>query len=293
MAATVGTVLLMVATAAFLRAGMQKKYLTTGWLWYLITLVPVIGIVQVGDQAHADRYTYVPFIGIFIMISWGVTTIADRLHNSKKFFVKIAAAALFLAMIGTTWKQVGYWKNGVTLFSHAVAVTKRNYVAYDKIGFLMDQSGCTDEAMANYRRALAINPNDGEAHNNLGILLARFGRSDEAMAHFQMVLQLNPNDGEAHNNLGLLLVKLGRIDEAIAHYRKSLEVNPDKIGTLPNLAFALVQKGQLTDAIPLLQRALALAKSDGDEAQAKTMTEILEKLFEASHSSPRAMEKLY
>jgi Flp pilus assembly protein TadD len=113
------------------------------------------------------------------------------------------------------------------------------------------------------------------------------------MAHFQMVLQLNPNDGEAHNNLGLLLVKLGRIDEAIAHYRKSLEVNPDKIGTLPNLAFALVQKGQLTDAIPLLQRALALAKSDGDEAQAKTMTEILEKLFEASHSSPRAMEKLY
>jgi tetratricopeptide (TPR) repeat protein len=243
--------LLVAITAAVVQTGRQKKYLATGWLWYIVTLVPVIGIVQVGSQAHADRYTYIPFIGIFIMISWGLKTIADRLQNSKKLLVKIAAVVVFLAMTGKTWEQVGYWKSDFTLFSHAIAVTKKNYIAY----------------------------------NNLGFLFERTGRANEAMAQYQKALDINPTYGDAHYNLGNILLHTGRTDEAIAHYRKALEINPNKISALNNLAGAFVQKKQLTDAMPLIQRALALAKSAGDESQAREIAVNLEMLNQENRSS--------
>jgi tetratricopeptide (TPR) repeat protein len=313
--------LLIAVTVAALMSGKQKKFLTTGWLWYLITLVPVIGIVQVGNQAHADRYTYVPLIGIFIMISWGLKTIVDRLQNSKKLFVKIAAAALFPAMMGLTWEQVGYWKSDFTLFSHAITVTKRNYVAHNNFGLYLYKTGRTGEAIAHYQKALEIKPNYAEAHNNLGVplenigrtdeaiahyqkaleikphyaeahynlgnLLSNIGRTDEAIAHYQKALEINPNCYEVHYNLGNLLVNIGRTDEAIAHYRNALEINPDKINTLQNLADALVRKGQLTDATPILIRALALAKSAGDASLASEIAGNLEMLYRACQGKPR------
>ena len=237
--------LLIAITAAVVRiGGRRKKYLVMGWFWFLLTLAPVIGIVQIGNQAHADRYTYIPFIGIFIIVSWGLKTIVDRLENNKKLIVKIVVVAVILAMIGITREQVGYWKNGFTLFSHAIAVTKNNYVAY----------------------------------NNLGAFLFRTGQMSDAMAYYQKALSINPAYGDAHYNLAIILRHLGRIDEAIAHYRKALEINPNRLETINNLAVAYLLNNQVTDAIPLLQKALSLAKAAGDEVKIRELTENLEAL---------------
>ncbi|MGA2508567.1 MAG: tetratricopeptide repeat protein [Chitinispirillaceae bacterium] len=256
--AMAGTLLLIAVTVAALMSGKQKKFLTTGWLWYLITLVPVIGIVQVGNQAHADRYTYVPLIGIFIMISWGLKTIVDRLQNSKKLFVKIAAAALFPAMMGLTWEQVGYWKSDFTLFSHAITVTKRNYVAHNNFGLYLYKTGRTGEAIAHYQKALEIKPNYAEAHNNLGVPLENIGRTDEAIAHYQKALEIKPNYAEAHYNLGNLLSNIGRTDEAIAHYQKALEINPDYAKVHNNLGNLLSNIGRTDEAIAHYRKALEI-----------------------------------
>ncbi|MGB7570046.1 MAG: tetratricopeptide repeat protein [Chitinivibrionales bacterium] len=243
---TVACALLLIAiTAAVVRIGSRrKKYLVMGWFWFLLTLAPVIGIMQIGSQAHADRYTYIPFIGIFIIISWGLETIVDRLETNKKLIAKIVVVALILAMIGITREQVGYWKNGFTLFSHAIAVTKNNYVAY----------------------------------NNLGTFLNRTGQTSDAMAYYQKALSINPAYGDAHYNLAIILRHLGRMDEAIAHYRKALEINPNRLETINNLAVAYLLNNQVTDAMPLLQKALSLAKTAGDEAKIRELTESLEAL---------------
>jgi protein O-mannosyl-transferase len=283
--AAAGTLLLVIITAAVVRAGRRKKYLVTGWLWYIVTLVPVIGIVQVGDQAHADRYTYLPFIGIFIVLSWGLKTIADRLHKSKMLPVKIASVVVLLAMAGKTAEQVGYWKNDFTLFSHAVAVAKKSYMAYNNLGLTLYNTGRKDEALAHYRKALEIKPDFAEAHFNLGVLLADRGRMDEALAHYRKALEIKPGLAEARINLGILLEKTGRTDEAIAHFRKVLEVNPGSIRALNYCAVALVQKGQPADAVLLLQRALALATAAGDEPHARGIAGNLELLDQAIRSS--------
>ena len=237
--------LLVAITAAVVRiGGKRKKYLVMGWFWFLLTLVPVIGIVQIGNQAHADRYTYIPFIGLFIMASWGLKTIFDRLENNNKLIIKIVVVAVILAMIGITRQQVGYWKNDFTLFSHAIAVTKNNYVAY----------------------------------NNLGTFFNRTGQTNDAKAYYQKAIDINPAYGDAHYNLALILRHLGRMDEAIAHYRKALEINPNRLETINNLAVAYILNNQATDAIPLLQKALSLAKAAGDEAKIRELTENLEAL---------------
>ncbi|MGA2508561.1 MAG: tetratricopeptide repeat protein [Chitinispirillaceae bacterium] len=273
--------LLVTITAAVVWTGGRKKILITGWFWYIVTLLPVIGIVQAGEQAHADRYTYLPFIGIFIMLSWGLKTMANRLHNGKELPVKIAAAVVLLAMTGKTMEQVGYWKSDFTLFSHATAVIKRNHVAYNNLGLTLYKSGRTDEALAQYRKALEIKPDFAEARFNLGFLLANSGRTDEATAQYRKALEIKPGFAEARINLGVLLEDNGRADEAIAQYRKVLEFNPGSIGALTNLARAFVRKGRLTDAVPLLQRALASAKSAGDERRAEEIAGNLEMLCRA------------
>jgi Flp pilus assembly protein TadD len=224
------------------------------------------------------------------MLSWGLKTIVNRLHNGKDLLVKIAAAVVLLAMTGKTVEQVGYWASDVTLFSHAIAVIKRNHVAYNNLGLTLYKSGRTGEALAHYRKALEIKPDFAEAHFNLGVLLANSGRMDEAIAHYRKALEIKPGFAEARINLGILLEDNGRADEAIAHYRKVLEFNPRSIGALTNLARAFVRKGRLTDAVPLLQRALASAMSAGDERRAKEIAGNLEMLYQAirlSHEKPQ------
>ena len=240
--------LLVVVTVAVLWKGRQSKFLITDWFWFIIALIPVIGIVQVGGQAHADRYTYLPFIGIFIIFIWGFNEISEKILIRNKMVMKIVIAILFLVLSVKTWVQVGNWKNSLTLFYHAIDVTKGNDLAY----------------------------------MNLGLTTESMGRPLEAIDYYQKAIDIDPNYGDAHYNLATTLMHLGRTDEAIAHFKKALDIDPNKIITLDNLAAAYFQKNQVSNAIPLVQKALALAKSTGDETKVKELSGNLELLTRQS-----------
>ena len=145
--------LLIMVSFSVLWIGRRNKYLTVGWLWYIVTLIPVIGIMQVGGQGHADRYTYIPFIGIFIMVAWGLSFVADKLQSRKRILMQIALLFILIAMSFKTWEQVGYWKNGITLYRHAINATKKNDLAYNNLGFLLSLTGQTSEALDMFQKS--------------------------------------------------------------------------------------------------------------------------------------------
>ncbi len=179
--------------------------------------------------------------------------------------------------LGNLLLQTGRTDEAVVHFRKALEINPGYAEAHNNLGNILLQTGRTDEAVVHFRKALEINPNLAEAHNNLGNILLQTGRMDEAIVHFRKALEINPNLAEAHDNLGLALFQTGQTDEAISHYRKALEINPDNIALLNNFAAAFLQKGQRTDAIQLLQRALTLAKSSGNETQAKALAGNLER----------------
>jgi protein O-mannosyl-transferase len=187
--------------------------------------------------------------------------------------------------LGLLLANMGRPDDALAHYQKALEINPNSAEAYYNLGLLLSNIGRPNEAMAHFQKALEINPNLAEAHNIVGILLAKMGQFDEAKAHLLKALELSPNSAEAHYNLGLLLAKMGRSDEAIIHYRKALEINPDAVDAIQNLAFALVQKRQLTNASSVLQKALASAKSAGDEARAKTIAQTLTKLHEIIDSS--------
>lgn len=262
---TIGCFLLIIAiTAVVIGAGRKKKYLITGWLWYIVSLVPVIGIVQVGSQAHADRYTYIPLIGIFIMVAWSLYDIAVKMTRPKKVLVNVVLSLIIIVMAIKTREQIGYWKNGITLFTHCFDVTKGNVNenAYYNYGNILMDAGRSDDAMSCYRKALEINPNHAKSHINYGLLLSNLGRTDEAIVHYRKALE-HGSDIEAHNNLGNLLAQTGRTDEATVHFRKALELNPNYGDAHYNFGFMLANMGQTDEAMGHFQRALEINSSDG------------------------------
>jgi protein O-mannosyl-transferase len=187
--------------------------------------------------------------------------------------------------LGVLLKGMGQLDEALAHYLKASGTDPRFADVQFNLGSLLEDMGRTDEALAHYLKALELDPRRAETHYNLGLLLAKLGRSAEALAHYQKALALDPNQVDAHNNLGILLASLGRTDEAIAHFRRELEKGPRAVRVLKNLAVALAQRGQLTDATSVLQNALALARSAGDEAQTKTITQILERLPEIAHSA--------
>ena len=243
----VGAALLLVAiSVVVLRCARRLPYLSVGWFWYLGTLVPVIGIVQVGLQAMADRYTYVPLIGIFIIIAWGVPDLLRSRGLSQSGYVAVPAAIIIIgALTAATWKQVGYWRDSVTLFKHALACTKDNYVAHSNLAAaLVRRPGELDKAIAHCHAALRIQPDSAEAHFNLGNALSRQGKPNDAIAQYREALRANPGDPEVHNNLGAALTAQGRTEEAIIHYKKALRIRPDCAETHNNLGNALSMQGK-------------------------------------------------
>ena len=234
-----------ISVAAYgLRA--RAPYVLMGWLWYLGTLVPVIGLVQVGGQAMADRYTYVPLIGIFVAFSWAI---------SGYVFVAASAGALVAALF-VTQRQVAAWSTSATLFTHALAVTSDNWLAHNDLGLVLFEAGKTDEAIAHYTEALWIAPNYVEAHNNLGNALEKLGKRDEAIAQFRQALSLRPGYARVHNNIGVALWGQGKTNEAIAEYGRALEIDPGYAKAEENLALALAGEGRLAEAIDHYERAL-------------------------------------
>ena len=187
----------------------RRPWLIVGWVWYIVTLVPVIGLVQVGSQAMADRYTYVPLIGIFIMIAWGIPELLSGWRN-RKIGLSTMAVACLLVLMATTWFQVRYWANSVTLFERALAVTENNYVLHSNLGVTLFSKGRVDEAIGHFHNAMRINPRFAEVHNNLGIILIRKGKLEEAVAHFREALRIKPGYVDVQNNLEKALVLQGK-----------------------------------------------------------------------------------
>jgi len=250
-------VVLASISAGVLACRRRYPYLLVGWLWYAGMLVPVIGLVQVGAAAMADRFTYLPQIGLDVALAWGAADLC-RSWPSRRWVCGIASASVFAALMGCAWRQTSFWRDSETLWTHALACTSRNNVAHNNLGLALAGRDRLDEAMAHYREALEIKPSHVEALTNLGVAFARLGRFGEAMAQYRQALEIKPDAAETHYDLGVALARLGRFDEAMAHYRKALEIKPDHFEALNNLGVALARLGRLGEAIAQYRQALEI-----------------------------------
>jgi tetratricopeptide (TPR) repeat protein len=239
---------LAVLTLLALREARRHPYLLVGWLWYLGTLLPVIGLVQVGQQAMADRYTYVPFIGLFIVVVWGMTDLAARWRASR-FLLPVGAGAVLSALMICTWMQVSYWRDSISLYEHTLKVTRRNPLIHGNLGVVLAAQGKLDQAVAHYAEALRLKPDYAGVHNDLGLALAAQGKLEQAMAHYAEALRLKPDYAEAHNNLGQALAAQGKWDQAVAHYAEALRLRPDYAEAHNSLGLALAAQGKLDQAV--------------------------------------------
>jgi len=226
-----------VSAAVFLR-GRQSPFLAVGWLWFLGTLVPVIGLVKVGMQATADRYTYIPYIGLFIMVAWYAPELLQRTRCPRPV-LWLAATVPILAFSICSWIQVGSWSDSQTLTEHALSVTSDNFMAHSALGDNLDDRGHPDEAITHYREALRINPSYEIAHNSLGIVLVKQGKLSEAASHFSTALQLNPGYAAASMNMGVCLASQGKFEEAVNFYHTAQRINPENPDIAYNLGLAL------------------------------------------------------
>ncbi|MGD8878159.1 MAG: tetratricopeptide repeat protein [Syntrophobacterales bacterium] len=258
---------LLLAGISFLviRAWRKLPYLCIGWLWYLGTLIPAIGLVQAGQwPAMADRFTYVPAIGLFVMLAWLIPHVLTKWRYRKTGLV-LAAGALLAVLLLLTRAQLNRWSNTITLFEHTLKVTENNYLAHNNLGNALARQGKLKQAKDNYVKALRINPTFPRAHNNLANVLARQGKSQEAIAHYTKALEIKPNFPKAHNNLGNVLARQGKNQEAIVHYTKALQIKPDFAGAHNNLGNILQGQGKIDEAVFHFSRALEL-KPDFAEA---------------------------
>jgi tetratricopeptide (TPR) repeat protein len=249
-----GVAILAVSILAVRWSG-RRPYLAVGWFWYLVTLTPVIGLVQVGSQARADRYTYIPMVGLSIALAWGAAEFAQS-RPRLKMAMAAAGVAICLACAALTWRQVGYWQDTVTLFRHSLAVTSGNYLGYNILGLALRERERLDEAIASYREAIEINPGFGDAHANLSQALLEEGGARESLTEAAAAARLKPDDEEAQYNLGTALAGQGRFEEAIEALRAAVRLKPDYAKAHANLGSALANLGRLDEAIAEFNLAL-------------------------------------
>jgi len=240
----------------------KAPYVAVGWFWYLGTLVPVVGIfVQAGEQAMADRYAYVPLIGIFIIVAWGLPELMAKWHHKKKV-LSISAGILIPTLMVMTWTQVGHWKNSITIFKHDIKVTDKKYpnfaVVHNNLGIALVAEGNNEEAISHYKMAIKIKPYLTTAHYNLGIALVAKGNNEEAISHYKMAIGFKPDYALPHNNLGNALVAEGKIEEAISHYKKAIKVKPDYAEAYNNLGGALFHAKMTEEAIGYFKEAIRI-----------------------------------
>lgn len=258
--AVAGAVLACV-TAWAVRLRRSRPYLAVGWFWYLGTLLPVIGLVQVGLQASADRYTYVPIVGIMLMLAWGAADFLKAQARAKPVILSAAAAACSACLV-LTWVQSGYWQNSVTLFSHAIASTANNAVAHNNLAIYYLTHRQVQEAIPHFREALRIKPDYFEAHTNLAAVLSRAGELVESEREYQLSLSLQPASAEAHRGYGELLVSEGRLYEAVREFTTAVELRPDYADGHYELGRILASLGQLNEALAQFYEAVRLKPDD-------------------------------
>jgi protein O-mannosyl-transferase len=287
--------LLFTWSALFVFRAKQNPYLIVGWLWFLGTLVPTIGLVQVGAQSIADRYTYIPSIGLFILVVWGVNDLFDLWLERKKF-LPLAASVALVGCLAMTSLQLNYWQSSIQLFLRAIAVTTNNYVADNTLGKAFEKAGQKEKALFVYSETVRLEPRYPEGQFNLAMSLLEFGKTDEALEHLKMAANLTPHDPdtqyvlgiyflqhnqleeaahrfnialadrpefpEAHNALGSALSRQGKLDEAIAQFSETLRLKPDFAVAHENWAAVLIKQNKIAQAIPHFAEAVRLKPGD-------------------------------
>jgi protein O-mannosyl-transferase len=247
----------LLITFFVIKIARTHRYLTVGWLWYIITLIPVIGLIQIGVHSMADRYAYIPLTGIFIMISWGITDIMKKLQH-KTFFLSLAGIPYFIFLITASYLQSQYWKDDITLFRHAVDTTSNNYIAYNNLGIALENNKEFNKALLNFSKALLIRPNSLEINNNIGTVYARLGKFDEAASHFNRVLRLDPNSAGTNFNLGLCYMQKGALKIAALCFERVIEIQPNYPDAHFNLGLLLYMQGKYKEAAAYFTKELYL-----------------------------------
>jgi tetratricopeptide (TPR) repeat protein len=239
----------------------RAPYLATGWLWFAGTLVPVIGIVQVGVQARADRYTYVPLIGLFIIAAWGISELSKKWRYRKEILFASSTVVL-LCFCLVTWSQTGYWQNSFTLFEHALNVTENNYIAYFNRGSVYSRLGNYRQAIADFDRAIAINPNNVDAYNNRGNAYSRLGNYQQAIGDYDKALSIKQNNVDIYYHRGNAYSSLGNYKQALGDYDKALSIDPKEAKAYNSRAYAYWRLGNTQQAIEDLKTAARLGYQD-------------------------------
>jgi protein O-mannosyl-transferase len=239
----------------------HAPYLALGWFWYLGTLVPVIGIVQAGSQSMADRYVYVPLIGIFIMMAWGLPELLAKWRFGDKALTVLAGVGLPILMI-MTWMQVSHWKNSITIFEHAIKVIDKEYpnfsIAHNNLGHALIAEGKNKEAIVHYRMAIKLKPDSVKAHFNLGHALTAEGRNEDAIAQYKRAIKFQPDYVAAHFNLAHALFTAGKTQASILQYKRVIKLQPDLAGAHNNLGHALLADEKAEEAIFHFMKAIKL-----------------------------------
>ena len=249
--------ILILITAAVLYYIKKQPFLFTGWFWYLGTLIPVIGLVQVGRQAMADRHTYLPSIGIAIMLAWGIPSLIKSEETRKKILFPAAIAALAILSV-LTWQQCGYWKNSITLFNHALQVTKDNYLVHNHLGLTLFIEGKTEEAIYHYNEAIRIKPKYFDAYFNRGIANFKLGKYQMTIEDLNKAIRLIPDYINAYYNRGVTYSYLGQHQLAIENYNVAIRLKPDYAAAYNNRAFAYLNQGDKISGCSDAKKACAM-----------------------------------
>jgi protein O-mannosyl-transferase len=285
--------LLLALTGFALWKARRAPYLFVGWFWFLGVLVPYIGLVQAGLQSMADRFVYLPIIGIFIAAVWSISDFlsphASRIRPFPHFSLSPFLLIVLAACAVMTWRQLSYWHNSITLFTRALAVTTNNAPAHINLGVALETEGRTDEALLHYQEALRINPGHPQVHNNIGNILSAMGRANDAIAAYERALELRPGVALVHNNLGLALAAQARFDEAAVQYHEALRLRPSDPEPHLLLARLSLAQGKPQEAIEHSQAALRL---NPDHAKALTYLARLRAASENAtiRNGPQAVE---
>ena len=236
----VAAAVLAVMSVLALAQRTTRPWLTVGWLWYVVTLLPVIGVVQIGAQAMADRYTYVPLIGIFVIVAWTIPAAVERSRALQTATVAVVGAVL-LALSTLSTMQAGYWRDGVALYTHAIAVTKNNWLAWNNLGMQRLNAGDLTAALDCFREAVRIKVDYADGWYNAGVVLFRLGRYPQAIAAYRYSLELEPNNPDGRTNLGLTYVAQRDFRAALAASGRLRAVDPSRSNALLSAIAAAMQ----------------------------------------------------
>ncbi|MBT3416171.1 MAG: tetratricopeptide repeat protein [Nitrospina sp.] len=254
-------IILLALTVFVVRMAHRAPYLFVGWFWYLGTLVPVIGLIQVGEQAMADRYAYIPLLGIFIIFAWGLPDLLSGWRHQKTALLALVGT-VFPALMILTWIQVAYWKNSITILEHAIEVTDTEHpgfvMVHNNLGVALSDEGKDEEAIDHFKQAIQLKPEFSEAYYSLGVSLSKLSKFEESINPYRQAIRLKPDDADAHYNLGTSLSELKNFDTAISHFKQSIRLKPNMADVHYSLGLALSQQNKFKEAIPHYQRVVSL-----------------------------------